>query len=160
MVAAQPQQSTSKSKKTAVKQQPVAIPERKPKGFSDLFTSPALKGMVLLLIIVFNVMVLRNSFLLVAPAIVFSGDIQLDALLYGIAISTMMVIVLFQEENWENLFCPGAITLYLDTLILILYMKWVDWLIGSWWTLWLMGGLLILMPVMSLFILVLMLKNK
>lgn len=159
MIAAQ-QQTTSKSKKSITKQQSAATPAAKPKNLADLFTSPALKGMVLLLLIVFNVMVLRNSFLLVAPSVAFLGDAQLDGLLYGIAISTIMVIVLFQEERWENVFCPGAITLYLDAFILILYMKWIDWLIGSWWTLWLMSGLLILMPVMGLFILVLMLKNK
>lgn len=88
-----------------------------------------------------------------------SGDMELDGLLYGTAISILMVIVLFHEEKWQNAFCPGAITLYLDALILVLYTKWFDWLIGAWWTQWIMGGLMIVMPVMGLFIMVIMLKK-
>ncbi len=127
--------------------------------FSDVFTSSAMKGLVLLLIVAFNVVVLKNSFLLAVPQSSFSGDAKIDALLYGLAISVLMVIVLFHEEQWHNAFCPGAITLYLDTLILILYTKWFDWLIGGWLSLWLMSGLMILMPVMGMFIMVIMLKR-
>lgn len=128
-------------------------------GLSEVFTSSAIKGVVLLMIVAFNVIVLKNSFLIAAPSHGFSGDVQIDAVLYGIAISVLMVIVLFHEEQWHNAFCPGAITLYLDTLILVLYTKWFEWLIGGWWTLWLMSGLMILMPVMGLFIMVIMLKR-
>ena len=128
-------------------------------GVSDVFTSSGIKGLVLMLIVAFNVVVLKNSFLLSVPESGFSGDVQLDALLYGIAISVLMVIVLFHEEEWNNLFCPGAVTLYLDTFILILYTKWFEWLIGTWWSLWLMSGLMIMMPVMGLFIMVVMLKK-
>jgi hypothetical protein len=128
-------------------------------GFSDVFTSSAMKGLVLLMIVAFNIVVLKNSFLLAAPASGFSGDVQLDALLYGFAISVLMVIVLFHEERWQNIFCPGAITLYLDAIVLILYTRWFEWLIGGWWSLWIMSGLMILLPVMGLFIMVVMLKN-
>lgn len=128
-------------------------------GLSDVFTSSAMKGLVLLLILAFNVVVLKNSFLLAAPSSGFSGDVNIDATLYGIAISVLMMIVLFHEEDWDNIFCPGAITLYLDAAILILYTKWFEWLIGGWWSMWLMSGLMIIMPVMGLFIMVIMLKK-
>lgn len=128
-------------------------------GFTEVFTSNTMKGVVLMLIVAFNVVVLKNSFLLTAPKSGFSGDIQLDALLYGIGISTLMVIVLFHEERWEDAFCPGAITLYLDALILVLYTNWFGWLLGSWWTLWVMSGLMVLLPVVGLFIMVIMLKK-
>jgi hypothetical protein len=128
-------------------------------GLSDVFTSSAIKGLVLLLIVAFNVVVLKNCFLLAVPASTFSGDIQIDATLYGLAISVLMVIVLFHEEQWDNAFCPGAITLYLDALILVLYTKWFEWVIGGWWSLWFMSGLMILMPVVGLFIMVIMLKK-
>lgn len=128
-------------------------------GFTEVFTSNTMKGIVLMLIVAFNVVVLKNSFLLTAPKSGFSGDIQLDALLYGICISTLMVIVLFHEEKWEDALCPGAITLYLDALILVLYTNWFGWLLGSWWTLWVMSGLMILLPVVGLFIMVVMLKK-
>ena len=129
-------------------------------GFTEVFTSSAIKGFVLVLIVAFNVVVLKNSFLLAAPKTGFSGDAQLDALLYGIAISILMVIVLFHEEQWNDAFCPGAITLYLDAFILILYTNWFGWILGSWWTLWLMSGLMTLMPVIGLFIMVIMLKKQ
>ncbi|WP_299453315.1 hypothetical protein [uncultured Microscilla sp.] len=126
---------------------------------ADVFTSGATKSIVLLLIISFNVVVLRNSFLLSAPPMGFSGDIKIDALLYGLAISVLMVIILFHEDQWKNAFCPGAITLYADTLILILYMKWFEFMLGKWLSMWLLSGLLIAMPVMGLFIMVIMLKK-
>jgi hypothetical protein len=97
--------------------------------------------------------------LLAAPKSGFSGDIQLDALLYGICISVLMVIVLFHEERWDDALCPGAITLYLDALILILYTNWFGWFLGGWWTLWFMSGLMIMLPVVGLFIMVVMLKK-
>lgn len=128
-------------------------------GFTEVFTSNTMKGIVLMMIVAFNVVVLKNSFLLTAPKSGFSGDIQLDALLYGIGISTLMVIVLFHEERWEDALCPGAITLYLDALILVLYTNWFGWLLGSWWTLWVMSGLMISLPVVGLFIMVVMLKK-
>ena len=128
-------------------------------SFTEVFTSNTMKGLVLLLIVAFNVVVLKNSFLLAAPKSGFSGDIQLDALLYGICISVLMVIVLFHEERWEDALCPGAITLYLDALILILYTNWFGWLLGGWWTIWLMSGLMIMLPVVGLFIMVVMLKK-
>lgn len=128
-------------------------------GLSDVFTSSAIKGVVLLLIVAFNVVVLKNSFMQAVPQSGFSGDAKVDGLLYGLAISVLMVIVLFHEEDWHNAFCPGAITLYVDALILVLYTKWFDWLLGDWWTLWLMSGLMIMMPVMGLFIMVIMLKK-
>ena len=131
-----------------------------PANLSDVFTSSVMKGVVLLLIVAFNVVVLRNSFIKSAPANGFTGDLELDALLYGIAISMLMVIVLFQEERWDKLLCPGAVTLYLDAFILILYMKWFEWLIGGWWSSWLMNVLLSLLPVMGLFIVIIMLKSK
>jgi hypothetical protein len=139
---------------------PLSKKEPSSAGFADVFTSSAMKGLVLMLIVAFNVVVLKNSFLLAAPSNGFSGDAQLDALLYGLAISVLMVIVLFHEERWESAFCPGAITLYLDALILILYTRWFEWLIGGWWTLWLMSGLMISLPVMGLFIMVVMLKHN
>jgi|GEM_PF-7104245 len=128
-------------------------------GFTEIFTSNTIKGLVLMLIVAFNVVVLKNSFLLAAPKSGFSGDIQLDALLYGICISALMVIVLFHEERWEDALCPGAMTLYLDALILVLYTNWFGWLLGAWWTLWLMSGLMIMLPVVGLFIMVIMLKK-
>ncbi len=131
-------------------------------SLSEVFTSSMVKGTVLLLIVSFNVVVLKNSFLMAVPSGNYgslSGDMELDGLLYGTAISILMVIVLFHEEKWQNAFCPGAITLYLDALILVLYTKWFDWLIGAWWTQWIMGGLMIVMPVMGLFIMVIMLKK-
>ena len=87
-------------------------------GFTEVFTSNTMKGIVLMLIVAFNVVVLKNSFLLTAPKSGFSGDIQLDALLYGIGISVLMVIVLFHEERWEDALCPGAMALYIDAFIL------------------------------------------
>ena len=128
-------------------------------GFTEVFTSSTMKGAVLLLIVAFNVVVLKNSFLLTAPKAGFTGDIHLDALLYGIGISILMVIVLFHEERWEDAMCPGAIALYVNALILILYTNWFGWLLGSWWRLWLMSGLMILLPVVGLFIMVVMLKK-
>jgi len=127
---------------------------------ADVFTSGATKSIVLLLIISFNVVVLRNSFLISAPPMGFSGDIKIDALLYGLAISVLMVIILFHENQWKNAFCPGAITLYADALILMLYMKWFEFVLGTWLSTWLLSGLLIAMPVMGLFIMVVMLKKK
>lgn len=126
----------------------------------DIFTSQLTKGVVLVLILVFNVLVFKKCFLMVAPQHGFSGDLQLDGLLYGIAMALLMVIILFHEEDWHNVFCPGAITLYVNTLILIMYTRWFEWLIGAWGTLWLMRGLLTTLPVLGLFILVIMLKNK
>ncbi|NJL15223.1 MAG: hypothetical protein HC913_20920 [Microscillaceae bacterium] len=128
-------------------------------AIADVFTSSAIKGTVLFLILAFNVLVLKNCFMLSVPESTFSGDVQLDATLYGLAISVLMVIVLFHEEQWDNAFCPGAITLYLDAVILVLYTKWFEWLIGGWWSLWLMNGLMVMMPVMGLFIMVVMLKK-
>lgn len=127
---------------------------------ADVFTSGATKSVVLLLIISFNVVVLRNSFLISAPPMGFSGDIKIDALLYGLAISVLMVIILFHETEWKNAFCPGAITLYADAMILMLYMKWFEFVLGTWLSTWLLSGLLIAMPVMGLFIMVVMLKKK
>ncbi len=127
---------------------------------ADVFTSGATKSIVLLLIISFNVVVLRNSFLISAPPMGFSGDIKIDALLYGLAISVLMVIILFHETQWKNAFCPGAITLYADALILMLYMKWFEFVLGAWLSTWLLSGLLIAMPVMGLFIMVVMLKKN
>lgn len=124
-----------------------------------LFTSHSIKGIVLFLIIAFNILVLKNSFLLALPESRFTGDAQIDAIFYGIAIAILMVIILFHEKNWNNMFCPGAITLYLNTTVLILYLRWFDWALGHWWTLWALSGTLILLPVMGLFIVVIMLKS-
>lgn len=144
--------STSKRGKAKASSTPTA-------SMSDVFTSGAIKGVVLVLILAFNAVILKNSFLMAVPHSSFSGNSQIDGLLYGLAISVLMAIVLFHEERWHNAFCPGAITLYLDTSILVLYTKWFEWLIGTWWTLWLMNGLMIIMPVMGLFIMVIMLKK-
>lgn len=151
--------TTTTRKKAAPKTAAASAIEQNGTGLSDVFTSSAIKGLVLLLIVAFNVVVLKNCFLLAVPESTFSGDIQIDATLYGLAISVLMVIVLFHEEQWDNAFCPGAITLYLDALILVLYTKWFEWVIGSWWSLWFMSGLMILMPVVGLFIMVIMLKK-
>ncbi|TAG91801.1 MAG: hypothetical protein EAZ20_03035 [Bacteroidetes bacterium] len=161
--------SSEKETKTTQKSQPQTKPNYTTtnkkrssldSSFAEVFTSSALKGLVLLLIVAFNVIVLKNSFLLAVPAGAFSGDAQLDALLYGMAISVLMVIVLFHEEKWQNPFCAGAVTLYLDALILVLYMRWFEFLIGGWGTIWLMSGIMTLLPVVGLFIMVLMLKPK
>lgn len=151
--------TTQKRTRKKTPSAPITTKNQGSAGFTDVFTSSAMKGLVLLLIVAFNVVVLKNSFLLAVPTSSFSGDIQVDGILYGLAISVLMVIVLFHEEQWHNAFCPGAITLYLDTIILVLYTKWFDWLIGGWMSLWLMSGLMILMPVMGLFIMVIMLKK-
>lgn len=126
----------------------------------DVFTATATKGLVLLLIMAFNITTLRNSFLMVAPKMGFSGNLEIDALLYGFAMSVLMVIILFHEEGWNKAFCPGAVTLYVDALVLILYMKWLDFVLGVWLAKWLLSGLLIIMPVMGMFIVVVMLKTK
>lgn len=158
----QSQAPKSRSKTTSTKKS--AGSRKKPTttatvDMADVFTSAATKSIVLLLIISFNVIVLRNSFLLSAPPMGFSGDIKIDALLYGLAISVLMVIILFHENQWKNAFCPGAITLYADALILILYMQWFEFMLGKWLSMWLLSGLLIAMPVMGLFIMVIMLKK-
>lgn len=127
---------------------------------ADVFTANATKGLVLLMIMAFNVTTLRNSFLMVAPKMGFSGSIEIDALLYGFAMSVLMIIILFHEEDWNRVFCPGAVVLYVNTLVLILYMKWLDFILGVWLTKWFLSGLLILMPVMGMFIVVVMLKPK
>lgn len=127
---------------------------------ADVFTATATKGLVLLMIMAFNVITLRNSFLLVAPNMKFSGSVEIDALLYGFAMSVLMIIILFHEEDWNKALCPGAVTLYVNTLVLILYMKWLDFVLGTWLAQWLLSGLLILMPVMGMFIVVVMLKSK
>ncbi|TAF64952.1 MAG: hypothetical protein EAZ55_09840 [Cytophagales bacterium] len=127
--------------------------------FAELFTSRAFKGLVLLLIICFNMVVLRNSFLLLSPSLSLSGDRQLDALLYGVSMSMLMVIILFHEEQWENMLCPGAFVLYIDAAILILYMNWLGWLLGSSITVWILTGLMSILPVLGLFIMVIMLKK-
>jgi hypothetical protein len=127
--------------------------------FAGLFTSQFMKGLVLVLIILFNMLILRNSFLLLSPDIKLSGDMGLDAILYGISIAVLMVIILFHEEQWDNLLCPGAFVLYFNAFLLILYMNWFGWLMGQAVTLWLMGGLLSLMPVLGLFVMVIMLKK-
>ena len=80
--------------------------------------------------------------------------------MYGFAISVLMIIILFHEEDWNKAFCPGAVTLYVNTLVLVLYMKWLDFVLGVWLAQWLLSGLLILMPVMGMFIVVVMLKTK
>jgi hypothetical protein len=168
MVASQQKRTTKKANSSAntstTTSTSTSIPQNSAEaihgaGFTEVFTSHTMKGIVLMMIVAFNVVVLKNSFLLTAPKSGFSGDIQLDALLYGIGISTLMVIVLFHEERWEDALCPGAITLYLDALILVLYTNWFGWLIGSWWTLWVMSGLMISLPVVGLFIMVVMLKK-
>jgi hypothetical protein len=146
--------------KTTIKTTPNLKNKAQNSSFAEVFTSTALKGLVLMLIVAFNVVVLKNGFLLAVPAGAFSGDAQLDALLYGMAISVLMVIVLFHEEKWHNPFCPGAVTLYLDAVILVLYMRWFEWLIGAWGTIWLMSGIMTLLPVVGLFIMVLMLKPQ
>lgn len=149
----------SSQKRTTRKKSSGKVSTSATADLSDVFTSSAIKGLVLILIVAFNVIVLKNSFLMAVPGSSLSGDLQVDALLYGLAISVLMVIVLFHEEKWHNAFCPGAIALYLDASILVLYTRWFEWLIGNWWTLWLMSGLMILMPVMGLFIMVIMLKK-
>lgn len=123
------------------------------------FTSNALKGLVLFSLLSFNTLVLKNSFLLVMPEGRLSGNAQIDATLYGIAIAVLMVIILFHEQNWANTFCPGAITLYINLAILVFYLKWLEWLMGAWWSLWALSGLLIILPVMGLFVMVAMLKS-
>ncbi|EAY26709.1 hypothetical protein [Microscilla marina] len=150
------QTKTEKPKASAKKVNPTKadIP------LEDVFTANATKGLVLLLIMAFNVTTLRNSFLLVAPKIGFSGNLTLDAWLYGFAMSVLMIIILFHEENWNKAFCPGAIVLYVNALVLTLYMKWFDFMLGEWLAKWLLSGMLILMPVMGMFIVVVMLKVK
>jgi hypothetical protein len=125
----------------------------------DIFLSGFTKAVVLLMMMTFNVIILKNSFLLVAPKQGFSGNIAVDALLYGMGISVLMVIILFQEEHWENRLCPGSVTLYLDAFIMMLYMRWFDAFIGISRSLWLLSGLLTFLPVLGLFILVVMLKK-
>lgn len=136
------------------------LPSKTEVPLADVFTATATKGLVLLLIMAFNITTLRNSFLMVAPKMGFSGNLEIDALLYGFAMSVLMVIILFHEEGWNKAFCPGAITLYVDALVLILYMKWLDFVLGVWLAKWLLSGLLIIMPVMGMFIVVVMLKIK
>ena len=159
----------TRQRKTASKQTKAAKPKASaqkaapPKAdipLEDVFTANATKGMVLLLIMAFNVTTLRNSFLLVAPNINFSGNLALDAWLYGFAMSVLMIVILFHEEQWNKAFCPGAIVLYVNALVLTLYMKWFDFVLGEWFAKWLLRGLLILMPVMGMFIVVVMLKAK
>ncbi len=130
-------------------------------AISDIFTSSFVKGIVLFLIIAFNVVLLKNCFLLtVSTRQNFSGNTELDAFLYGLAISMLMTIVLFHEENWQNGFCAGAMTLYINLAILMLYTRLFEFLIGVWWSLWLMSSLVILLPVVGLFVMVVMLKNR
>jgi hypothetical protein len=162
-MAISPQQTRKRATKPTAEPAP-ANPIRsagkgKAPGMHEVFTSTAMKLMVLMLIMLFNVVVLKNSFLLAAPTQGFSGNLQIDAVLYGIALSVMMVIILFHEENWDNIWCPGAIALYLNTLILILYTRWFEFFLGVWMTKWLLSGLLIFLPVMGLFIMVVMLKK-
>ena len=154
------QTKTQASKTSAVKKKTSPRAEIPEIPLADVFTANATKGLVLLLIMAFNITTLRNSFLLVTPKIGFSGNLELDALLYGFAISVLMIIILFHEEGWDKAFCPGAVVLYVNTLVLILYMKLLDFVLGAWLTQWLLSGLLILMPVMGMFIVVVMLKAK
>ncbi len=150
-----PEQTSAKKKK-----KPSTKPKQPSSATQDIFMSSFTKGLVLVLILIFNVMVLKQSFLQVAPDHGFSGDIEIDAILYGIAISILMLIILFHEENWQNPWCPGAITLYLDAIILVLYTRWFHWFLGEWGTLWLMRGILVILPVLGLFIMVVMLKRR
>ncbi|OJJ21993.1 hypothetical protein BKI52_08100 [marine bacterium AO1-C] len=152
---------TSRAKSTKTTKSAASNKTKNPEvPLADVFTATATKGLVLLMIMAFNVITLRNSFLLVAPNMKFSGSIEIDALLYGFAMSVLMIIILFHEEDWNKAFCPGAVTLYVNTLVLILYMKWLDFVLGAWLAKWLLSGLLILMPVMGMFIVVVMLKTK
>lgn len=156
-----PRQAKTKTTKTpATQKKPLPKAEIPEIPLADVFTANATKGLVLLLIMAFNITTLRNSFLLVTPNIGFSGNLALDALLYGFAISVLMIIILFHEEGWDKAFCPGAVVLYVNALVLILYMKWLDFVLGTWLAQWLLSGLLILMPVMGMFIVVVMLKAK
>jgi len=148
--------STLHSEKKTVGKDPIALVEE---PFAELFTSRLMKGVVLTLFIFFNALVLRNSFLILSPTLSLSGDMHWDGMIYGLAISMLMVIILFHEERWDNWFCPGAVVLYLDSLILMLYMNWFGWLIGQAMALWLLGGLMVLMPVLGLFVMVAMLKR-
>lgn len=150
----QPLKSQTRKNQTKKHQPKTEVP------LADVFTANATKGLVLLMIMAFNVTTLRNSFLMVAPKMGFSGSIEIDALLYGFAMSVLMIIILFHEEDWNRIFCPGAVVLYVNTLVLILYMKWLDFVLGVWLTKWFLSGLLILMPVMGMFIVVVMLKPK
>ena len=102
-----------------------------PAPIEEVFTSNGIKGLVLLLIIAFNVVILKNSFALVIQRESFSGNPELDGFLYGFAISVLMVIILFHEKNWQNALCPGAITLYINAMILILYTRWMDIFLGK-----------------------------
>lgn len=130
-------------------------------AISDIFTSGFVKGIVLFLIISFNVVLLKNCFLLtISTRQNFSGNTDVDAFLYGLAISMLMTIVLFHEENWQNGFCAGAMTLYINLMILVLYMGMFDFMIGAWWSLWAMSGLIVLLPVVGLFVMVIMLKPR
>lgn len=130
-----------------------------PAPFEAFFTSGGLKGMVLLLIMAFNVAVLKNSYQLAVPETRLLGEAQADAWLYGLAIAVLMVVVLFHENHWENAWCPGAITLYLNLGILMLYLKWLDKFLGGLWSLWLLSGLLMVLPVVGLFVMVTLLKR-
>jgi hypothetical protein len=160
-MAISPEQTRKRSSKKASENivTPSPPPRKKSPGMYEVFTSSSIKLLVLLLIMTFNVVVLKNCFILAAPPQGFSGNLKIDGIFYGIFISVMMVIILFHEENWDDLFCPGAVTLYLNLLILILYTRWFVWLIGAWWSKWLLSGLLIFLPVLGLFIMVKMIKN-
>lgn len=151
-------QQTSKENTIKISQN-IDPPIQNSEPLQQIFTSRYMKVVAFMLIIGFNIVVLKNSFLLISPSVSLLGDTTMDAWLYGFAITILMVIILFHEENWESMFCPGAITLYFNISVLVLYLGWVDGLLGRDWVLWWMGGLLSFMPAIGLFIMVLMLKR-
>jgi hypothetical protein len=141
------------------KRTPVASPDLP--AIADIFTSGFMKGVVLFLIVAFNVVLLKNCFLMtISTKQNFSGNTELDAFLYGLAISMLMTIVLFHEENWQNGFCAGAMTLYSNLIILMLYIGFFDGIIGKAGSVWAMSGFVVLLPVIGLFVMVIMLKNR
>ncbi len=128
---------------------------------ADIFMSGFMKSVVLFLIVAFNVVLLKNCFLMtISTRQNFSGNVELDAFLYGLAISMLMTIVLFHEENWQNGFCAGAMTLYINLLLLMLYIGFFEGILGVGGSVWAMSGLVVLLPVIGLFVMVIMLKNK
>lgn len=151
---------TNPEESLVVTPQKMNAPISNSEPLQEMFTSKYMKVVAFILIIGFNVVVLRNSFLLVSPSVSILGDSSMDAWFYGFAITILMVIILFHEENWESMFCPGALTLYFNISVLVLYLGWMDGFLGRDWVLWFLGGLLSFMPALGLFVMVLMLKRN
>lgn len=122
-----------------------------------LFTSKLVQGLCFLSIKVLNVNVLYNAYVSLGMA---SMDHNTDAWIFSIALNTIMCRLVIREQDWSNALCPGAIVLYLDLIIDILYFGALNFIIGEWWGKFALTALFMLMLVVGMFIIIVVKASK